>query len=195
VSLSEQWQALAVSNRVSRSCVDVSSEKLEQPAVSHPRGSRFFLPVFMFRYVYSAQWATHKLLLALLVLTVSWLSSAATAAAGKSSTPNYQGRCTRVVDGDSLYLASLKTQIRLWGVDAPERNEAGYQTAKDQLKALALQKELNCEQVDIDKYGRIVARCVVTAATGKTEINRAMIASGAAKEYCYFSRGYYGHCK
>ena len=28
----------------------------------------------------------------------------------------------RVVDGDSLYLAGQPRQIRLWGVDAPERN-------------------------------------------------------------------------
>ncbi len=104
----------------------------------------------------------------------------------------HTGRCRHVVDGDSLYLQGTDPQIRLWGVDAPERDEAGYQQAKDALHALAKGKQLSCERVDIDKYQRIVARCYLP--DGR-EINEAMLDSGLADEYCRFTRNHYGRCK
>lgn len=103
------------------------------------------------------------------------------------------GKCHRVVDGDSLYIAGSDTQIRLWGVDAPERDEHGYQRAKDSLRKLALGKYLRCVQQDIDKYGRVVARCY--RKNDNRELNRVQIESGVADEYCHFTRGYYGHCR
>ncbi len=103
-----------------------------------------------------------------------------------------QGRCRHVVDGDSLYIEGQKTQIRLWGVDAPEREEAGYQQAKDALKQLALNNEVHCATQDIDKYDRIVARCYLS---GGEEINRALLEQGVAKEYCRFTENHYGFCR
>ena len=99
-----------------------------------------------------------------------------------------ESRVRYVVDGDSLYLEQHDPQIRLWGVDAPERNEAGYELAKNTLTRIALSKSVRCEIVDIDKYQRTVARCFL--ADGQ-EINRMMIDSGAAKEYLRFTHGYY----
>lgn len=117
-----------------------------------------------------------------------------------------------VVDGDSLYLVGEKRQIRLWGVDAPERDEAGFDAARSVLKKLALKKRLQCWKQDIDRYGRIVARCwpvsvksdaddqgAAAQAPDKRldkslEINRLMIKSGSATEYCFFTEGYYGFC-
>lgn len=103
----------------------------------------------------------------------------------------YADKCVRVVDGDSLYLDGLPTQIRLWGVDAPERGQAGFAEATSTLRQLALHNNLLCRQVDIDKYKRIVAHCFL--ASGE-DINRLMLESGTAKEYCYFSRGHFGFC-
>ncbi len=105
----------------------------------------------------------------------------------------YTGLCRRVVDGDSLYLAGLDTQIRLWGVDAPERDESGYDAARSKLIDLALQQNLRCLQQDIDKYGRIVARCFRSA--DSVELNAIQIESGVADEYCHFSRNFYGNCR
>ena len=101
------------------------------------------------------------------------------------------GRCNRVVDGDSLYIKGQKTQIRLWGVDAPERDEAGYQKAKDALIRLALNKTVYCSTEDIDKYDRIIARCYDS--NGK-EINKTLLELGVSKEYCRFTKNHYGFC-
>lgn len=130
---------------------------------------------------------------------------------GKAPHEIYHGIVRSVVDGDSLYLAGLDTQIRLWGVDAPEHNEAGFATARTVLRSLALNHHLSCITVDIDRYKRIVARCAVTKpdstellveaggsfsfAASALELNKQMLASGAAQEYCYFSGGYYGYCQ
>lgn len=103
----------------------------------------------------------------------------------------WEGHVTKVVDGDSLYIEDHETQIRLFGVDAPERQEAGYQLATDTLFGLAFGKLLSCAQVDADKYGRFVGRCFLE--DGR-EINQAMINSGTATEYCRFSKGVYNSC-
>jgi len=110
--------------------------------------------------------------------------------------------CTHVVDGDSLYLKGFKPQVRLWGVDAPERKQQGYGAAKSALEQLAQKQILHCKMKDVDKYGRWVARCFL-AQTPTTdagdiaanEINRALIDEGVAQEYCWFSKGFYGHCQ
>ena len=81
---------------------------------------------------------------------------------------DYAGAVVRVVDGDSLYLESLETQIRLFGVDAPERSE-----------------------IERDRYDRIVARCFMK--DGR-EINRLMLDEPHTDEYCRYSKGHYGHC-
>ena len=101
-----------------------------------------------------------------------------------------------IVDGDSLYLTGFKTQVRLWGVDAPEYDEPGYQAAKNELRRMALNQKLSCRRVDIDKYQRMVARCFVLAADGAEayEINRRLIAGGVVAEYCWFSKGFYNEC-
>lgn len=94
----------------------------------------------------------------------------------------------RVVDGDSLYLHGYEPQIRLWGVDAPERDEKGFKAATRQLSRMALNQVLACQRVDTDRYGRTVARCFLK--DGR-EINRMMIESGTATEYMRYSKGFY----
>ncbi len=103
----------------------------------------------------------------------------------------FSGEVRHVVDGDSLYLEGVESQIRLWGINAPERDEAGYQKATKQLRQLALRKYITCYQQDTDKYGRTVARC---EAKGGEDISRKMLESGYAAEYCWFSKGFYGSC-
>ncbi len=101
------------------------------------------------------------------------------------------GKTDRVVDGDSLYLRGHKKQVRLWAVDAPESSEEGYNAARSQLQRLAQGKRLSCQIKDIDKYGRTVARC---EDEGGKDLNRAMLASGTAREYCRWSKNFYGYC-
>ena len=110
--------------------------------------------------------------------------------------------CTDVVDGDSLYLKGFKPQVRLWGIDAPERSEQGYGAAKSALEQLVQKQTLHCKMKDVDKYGRWVARCFLVHTprtdagdTAAKEINRALIDKGVAQEYCWFSKGFYGRCQ
>ena len=100
----------------------------------------------------------------------------------------------RVVDGDSLYLAGQQRQIRLWGVDAPERNKPGYWSARRALNNLTNNQRLSCFPKELDRYGRIVSRCFLSGDQSGVELNRQLLERGVAKEYCYFSRGFYGFC-
>jgi endonuclease YncB( thermonuclease family) len=111
------------------------------------------------------------------------------------NTTDVVGVCRHVVDGDSLYIKGEPTQIRLWGVDAPERDEVGYREATQSLKQMALGQTLRCKRMDVDKYDRIVARCFIENKAGGIEINRQQIAVPEVKEYCRFSENFYGQCK
>ena len=110
------------------------------------------------------------------------------AAAGDA---DFSGRVTRIVDGDTFRISSQDASIRIWGLDAPETGTAGGSAATAALNRLIGGETLNCQQRDIDRYGRIVAQCVLP---GGRDIAGAMIAGGTATEYCYFSRNYYGTC-
>ncbi len=102
-----------------------------------------------------------------------------------------------VVDGDSLYLLGTQRQIRLWGVDAPERGEDGYHAARKALTKKVKGKRLRCVTKDNDRYGRIVGHCFLAANNHApaVDINEWMIKGGTAKEYCYFTKGFFGYCR
>ncbi|MEK7266390.1 MAG: thermonuclease family protein [Pseudomonadota bacterium] len=95
----------------------------------------------------------------------------------------------RIVDGDTLYLDGVPTRIRLWGVDAPERDEEGFDEATQTLALLVKGETLSCEHIDTDAYQRIVARCYFK--DGR-DLSEQMIDSGAATEFLRYTRGYYG---
>lgn len=104
------------------------------------------------------------------------------------ATPALSGQVVHVVDGDSLYIDGHEPQIRLWGVDAPEREEDGFTDATEQLRLIASGQSLTCNPVDRDCYGRTVARCFKEDGQ---EINRMMIESGTADEFMRYSEGFY----
>ena len=71
-----------------------------------------------------------------------------------------------VIDGDSLLVAG--TEVRLFGVDAPEFSQPCYSNgsevacgamAKDVLAGLIGSAVLTCRPRDTDTFGRIVATC------------------------------------
>ena len=103
----------------------------------------------------------------------------------------HMGQVAFVVDGDTLKISTAEPLVRLWGVDAPEKNEKGFQRAKIALKHLAEDKVVSFTKVDQDKYGRLVARVFLSDGT---EINRILITEGFADEYCRYSKGFYGQC-
>lgn len=98
---------------------------------------------------------------------------------------------TRVVDGDTFKLQGQSRSIRIWGLDAPERDMAGGPVATAALRQLISGETVRCILHDIDRYRRLVGQCFppdcrYTAA--------AMIATGSPSEYCRYSGGYCGTC-
>ena len=109
--------------------------------------------------------------------------------------PMLSFQVSKVVDGDSLYLLGQQRQIRLWGVDAPERNKPGYWAARRVLTKLVNKQRLSCFPKELDRYGRLIARCYLSQDRSGIELNRQLLEWGVAKEYCYFTRGFYGFCE
>ena len=99
-----------------------------------------------------------------------------------------------VTDGDGLVMAGER--IRLWGIDAPEldqtckRQGATYacgENARDALASLLTGGEVSCEPVDQDRYGRLVARCLVQG----RDLGAEMVRRGWAVDFRRYSRGAY----
>lgn len=98
-----------------------------------------------------------------------------------------------VIDGDTLDIRG--TRIRLWGVDAPEsaqlcqRDGQAWQCGRAAANALAEwigERTAICEQKDIDRYGRIVGRCVV----GGTDVSAWLVENGWALAFRRYSLDY-----
>lgn len=105
--------------------------------------------------------------------------------------PILEARVSKVLDGDTFTLKGESRRIRVWGLDAPEWNHEGGSAATLTLRSLISGKHLSCAVLDVDRYGRLVAQCLLP---NGSDIAAEMIRSGAATEYCRYSGGYYGTC-
>ena len=103
----------------------------------------------------------------------------------------FAGRVTRVVDGDTFWMRNASVRIRIWGLDAEEAGTTQGARATRALERLIGGRTLTCLVRDIDRFGRIVGQCVLP--DGR-DIAAVMIASGAATEFCRYSRNHYGSC-
>lgn len=91
-----------------------------------------------------------------------------------------------VVDGDTLTIQ--KTQIRLFGVDAPEMNHPYGKKAKWALVGLCKGEVIRAEITEQDAYGRTVARCYLP--DGR-DLSAEMVKCGLAIDWAKFSNGVY----
>ncbi len=96
----------------------------------------------------------------------------------------------RIIDGDSLMVAG--TEVRLWGIDAPElfqrctregREVLCGREASRALVAMVAGQQVTCERRDMDRFGRTVATCRVEA----VDLAQAMVTAGHAVAF----GGYY----
>lgn len=92
----------------------------------------------------------------------------------------------RIVDGDTIVIK--KTQIRLFGVDAPEINHPYGQKAKWALVSLCKKNTVTAEILETDSHGRTVARC--TLRDGR-DLSAEMVKLGLAIDWTKFSGGEY----
>lgn len=107
--------------------------------------------------------------------------------------PGPSGRLT-VVDADTFDVGD--TRVRLFGVDAPEKHQTCLDAqgkswdcgawAIEQARAHWEGRQAACEALDIDRYGRTVARCEV----GDEDIGAMLVAGGMALAYREYSTDY-----
>ena len=98
-----------------------------------------------------------------------------------------------VVDGDTLSVNGRR--VRLFGIDAPERNQTcaiggresrcGWRSARE-LEDKIAGRPVTCLQKSLDHYNRIVAVCSV----GGEELNGWMVENGQALAYRLFTDAY-----
>lgn len=99
----------------------------------------------------------------------------------------------RIVDGDTLSLSGER--IRLHGIDAPELAQTcpdahgGTWSCGAWSKAVLARlasEGVECAEMDVDRYGRVVAVCFADG----VDLNAAMVARGAAYAYVKYSSDY-----
>ena len=77
---------------------------------------------------------------------------------------SYEGKISKVIDGDSYYLANGK-EIRLYGCDAPENTLGHNQAYGREATLFAVNylegKIVKLKKIDRDKYGRDVCKVFI----------------------------------
>lgn len=96
-----------------------------------------------------------------------------------------EGRA-RIVDGDTIVIN--KTQIRLFGIDAPEIDHPYGKKAKWALVSLCKGHTVRTEITDVDSYGRTVGKCYLP--DGR-DLSAEMVKQGLAIDWPKFSGGAY----
>ena len=91
-----------------------------------------------------------------------------------------------ITDGDTIKIKN--TQIRLFGIDAPELNHPYGRNAKWALHKLCKGQDVRAEITDIDHYGRTVARCYLS--DGR-DLSAEMVKQGLAIDWAKYSGGVY----
>lgn len=91
-----------------------------------------------------------------------------------------------IVDGDTIKIK--KTQIRLFGIDAPEMNHPYGKKAKWELVGLCKGQTIRAVITDADDHGRTVAKCYLP--DGR-DLSAEMVKAGLAIDWPKFSSGRY----
>ena len=100
----------------------------------------------------------------------------------------------RVIDGDTFAIG--ETRVRLHGIDTPESTQmCGARGVSpwpcgawvsDKVRSVYDGADARCAEVDIDRYGRVVAKCFV----GGEDVGQHLVAEGLALAYAKYSQDY-----
>ncbi len=104
-----------------------------------------------------------------------------------TSQSRIEGTAIRIIDGDTFELLTSNKRpirIRLFGIDAPEKNQEFGTASKQVLASRIFQKKVIVEKVNTDRNGRMVA---VVYCDG-VDINLYMIRSGMAWHFTRYSK-------
>ncbi|UXY14828.1 thermonuclease family protein [Chitiniphilus purpureus] len=97
------------------------------------------------------------------------------------------GRVIRIADGDTLTLLDdglREHAVRLAFIDAPEKAQAYGKAAKWQLSTRVYGRRVHAEVVEVDRYGRIVARIERDG----EDVNLALVEAGYAWHYPRYAK-------
>ncbi len=90
-----------------------------------------------------------------------------------------------VIDGDTFN--TPQQRIRLWGIDAPEKDEPLYLQSRIALKTLIGRNRLECKFIEADHYNRAVMHCHING----EDLGGIMVKHGYARDYTPYSKGFY----
>ncbi|MCQ2373564.1 MAG: thermonuclease family protein [Phascolarctobacterium sp.] len=100
---------------------------------------------------------------------------------------NLTSRVIHVSDGDTIIMLAPdggKVKVRLYGIDAPEKAQPYGPQAAGILKNLILNQVVTIDTINVDRYGRYVAKVFYN----RQDINAEMIRLGAAWHYRYYDK-------
>jgi micrococcal nuclease len=95
-----------------------------------------------------------------------------------------RGTAVKIFDGDSFVLRdarSHETEVRLFGIDAPEHTQSYAEQSRDALKALIAHESIVVEIHSIDRYGRTLG--VVIRQRDHVRVNERLLREGDAWLY------------
>jgi micrococcal nuclease len=137
----------------------------------------------------SVVWLT---LIVLITLNLPLAANAKPRAPAKAAV--ITGTVKSVVDGDSLWFAPAATvaepkpapiEVRLVDMDAPEICQSGGPEAKQALQALVAGKTVRLKSVARDRYGRTLAKLVLSGEQRQIDVATDLVESG----WAYSARG------
>jgi len=97
----------------------------------------------------------------------------------------WSGKVVKVADGDTITVLhdGEQERIRLYGIDAPEKDQAFGQKSKEFTASLVAGREVDVQRKDTDRYGRTVALVTVNGRS----LNESLVQEGYAwvyRQYC-----------
>lgn len=100
-----------------------------------------------------------RLIRAFIILVLSIWGSLTLISVKPSSQDNERVRVIKVIDGDSIVVKTSKghTQLRIWGIDAPEKGQPYYGEAKRKLTELVGGKVVRVQNPKTDSLNRDLA--------------------------------------
>jgi endonuclease YncB( thermonuclease family) len=95
---------------------------------------------------------------------------------------SFSGKCVAVSDGDTIRVLNNnnEVEVRLFGIDCPEKNQAFGSAAKKFTSEMVFGEDVNVEVRDTDRYGRSVGW--VTLSDGRA-LNEELVRAGMAWWY------------